>query len=64
MLFTPWWRSALLIASVIWAVVFAFAAMTTFASLRETLGIVSSVPLWALLIDALIRDARGSRPAE
>ena len=54
-LFSPWWRMAWLAGSILWAVGFNVAYISTGAT-NEWLGVVSVVPLMALLVDVIVRD--------
>ena len=56
-LFSPWWRVAWLVGGILWAVGFNVAYISSGAS-AEWLGVVSVVPLMALLVDVMIRERR------
>jgi len=59
-LFSPWWRVAWLVGGILWAVGFNLAYISSGAT-NEWLGVVSVVPLMALLVDVMVRDRRWRR---
>lgn len=56
-LFSPWWRVAWLIGGIVWAILFNVADISE-GAVKEWLGLVSVVPLLALLVDVTVRDRR------
>lgn len=56
-LFSPWWRVAWLIIGVVWLIAFN-AAFIMGGARNEWLGIISIVPVVALLIDVIVRERR------
>jgi len=56
-LFSPWWRVAWLVGGILWAIGFNLAYISSGAA-NEWLGVVSVVPLMALLVDVVVRDRR------
>ncbi|QYH35569.1 hypothetical protein [Salinibacterium sp. M195] len=58
---TPWWRLVWLIGGVVWAVVFNVLYVTGDGT-QEWLGVVSVIPIAALLLD-LLRIERMDRAA-
>jgi hypothetical protein len=56
-LFLPWWRVALLVASILWLIGLNVAYSGGGAK-SEWLGLLSVIPIWALTIDVLVRDVR------
>ncbi len=56
-LFSPWWRVAWLIGGIVWAISFNVAYISA-GAVNEWLGVVSVIPLLALLVDVIVRDRR------
>ena len=56
-LFSPWWRVAWFVGGILWAVGFNVAYISAGAT-NEWLGVVSVVPLMALLVDFFVRERR------
>ncbi|CAN5268908.1 hypothetical protein BH09ACT1_BH09ACT1_12180 [soil metagenome] len=54
-LFLPWWRVALLVASLLWLIGLNVAYIGGGAK-YEWSGILSVIPIWSFTIDVLVRD--------
>jgi len=60
LLFSPWWRVAWLIGGIVWAISFNVAYISA-GAVNEWLGLVSVVPIVALLVDVIVRVRRWRR---
>jgi hypothetical protein len=56
-LFTPWWRVVWLVGGIVWLLGFNVVYIATGAR-NEWFGIISVVPVMALLVDVIVRDRR------
>lgn len=59
-IFRPWWRAALFAGAILWLVLFNIFYIGGGAS-NNWLGITSVVPIFVLLVEALVRMARSGR---